>query len=253
MKDLFSLLDHAYGKNAVKSSLLKKEMRSLKRFFEDRKIPCKIKDDLDLMMMSAQRDALVQKERLDEQLFRSIDSMQDYISTLHYDEINRLLLVDLKEIIENLKQFTYHEELICLPCFSPQINERYLRSPALYTFPSYQHQLRHYTAYLQWGMYGNLPYEYGFGIFECIESDKNKQRCVLYLQKINRFYLLESGTCIQVLPFPTKARFTEEEVHTVAKELLDMNAEQLASFVRQCDSIKRSLRKKIEKLEHKKG
>ena len=69
MKDLFSLLDHAYGKNAVKSSLLKKEMRSLKRFFEDRKIPCKIKDDLDLMMMSAQRDALVQKERLDEQLF----------------------------------------------------------------------------------------------------------------------------------------------------------------------------------------
>lgn len=78
-------------------------------------------------------------------------------------------------------------------------NERYLRPPALFIYPGYQHQLRHYRSYLQWGTYGTLPYENGFGLFTPVARENGKERIVLHLSQANRFYLLESGTIIETL------------------------------------------------------
>lgn len=252
MKDLFSLLSHAYGKNAVKCSSIKKEVHAIQQFFDERKLPCKIKDDFDLLQMSAQRDALSQKELLDDQLFRSLNSMQDYMPTLHYDEINRLLLVDQKELVCELKQFSYQGKQICLPCFSVEINERYLCSPALFTYPSYQYQLRHYEPYLQWGNYGNLPYVSGFGICQCLKNEKEKQRCVLYLSSINRFYLLESGACIEVLSLPSDLELRDEELSEFSQAFINLDIEELYRLLKNCEGVKRRFMKKLEKLNYDK-
>ena len=117
MRDIFSYLEHQFGKNAVKVPVYRQKTKNIERFFAERDLPCKIRDDEDLLWMSARQDALMQKEMLDEQLYRSIDSMRDYMPTLHYEEVNHLLLVDFKDVLKGLKHFEYDGSEIYLPCF----------------------------------------------------------------------------------------------------------------------------------------
>ena len=129
MRDIFSYLEHQFGKNAVKVPVYRQKTKNIERFFAERDLPCKIRDDEDLLWMSARQDALMQKEMLDEQLYRSIDSMRDYMPTLHYEEVNHLLLVDFKDVLKGLKHFEYDGSEIYLPCFSPEINARSMSPP----------------------------------------------------------------------------------------------------------------------------
>ena len=81
MKDIFTVLGKKNGKNAVSLSSLKKDIRELESFLEDHHVECRIKDDEDLIKWSAVRTALEQKDQLDDALYRSLDSMQDYMHT----------------------------------------------------------------------------------------------------------------------------------------------------------------------------
>ena len=69
MRDIFSYLEHQFGKNAVKVPVYRQKTKNIERFFAERDLPCKIRDDEDLLWMSARQDALMQKEMLDEQLY----------------------------------------------------------------------------------------------------------------------------------------------------------------------------------------
>lgn len=249
MKDIFTILTKMYGKPAVKCSIMKKEIRSIEQFFEERHLSCQIKNDMELIEMSAKKEALQQKELLDEQLFRSLDSMHDYMYTLHYEDINRLLLVDLKDLLQRLKQFDYRGNTIVLPCFTEEINQRYVLSPALYTYPSYSFQLRHYASYMQWGTYGNLPYEAGFGLLKLLEKDGEKDRGVFYFPQMNRFFLLEHGICVQNLSLPDKLHFDDDILHAYAKALLAMNVQKISTMLKENAEIKKKLKKKLEKVD----
>ncbi len=248
MKDVFALMAHAYGKSAVKLAPLKRAVKELERFYDERKLPCAIKSDEDLLVMSAQRDALLQKERLDEQLFRSLEEMQDYIQTLAYEEINRLLLVDLGQVFTQLKCFDDQGQRIYLPCFSAMINERYTKSPALFTYSGYQHQLRHYESSLRWGMYGTLPYENGFGLFALAAREESGKRIVLLLREAGRLYLLESGKIVAALALPWKQTLKEETLTALAQALLKREDAVLIELLTECDEIKGGVRKKLRKL-----
>lgn len=248
MRDVFSLLLHMNGKHLGKLSEVKKEISAIEHFFDERSIDCRIRSDEDLLRMSAQRDAIVQKEQLDDQLYRSLDSMQDYMQTLQYEEINRLLQVDLKEMIQSLKQFVYHGQTILLPCFSMEINERYLRSPALFIYPGYQHQLRHYRPYLQWGTYGTLPYENGFGLFTPVARENGKERIVLHLSQANRFYLLESGTIIETLALPGDLSMDERQRKDLAEAFLRLDEAAIIRCLLGCEGLKKRLGKKLNAL-----
>ncbi len=98
MKDIFTVLGKKNGKNAVSLSSLKKDIRELESFLEDHHVECRIKDDEDLIKWSAVRTALEQKDQLDDALYRSLDSMQDYMHTLQYEDINRLLMLDIHQV-----------------------------------------------------------------------------------------------------------------------------------------------------------
>ena len=164
MKDIFTVLGKKNGKNAVSLSSLKKDIRELESFLEDHHVECRIKDDEDLIKWSAVRTALEQKDQLDDALYRSLDSMQDYMHTLQYEDINRLLMLDIHQVSDALHHFDSNGTAICMPCLDEEFNRRYLCSPAMFTYPQYQRLLRGYQPYLRWGMYGDAPYANGFGI-----------------------------------------------------------------------------------------
>lgn len=105
MKDIFTVLGKKNGKNAVSLSSLKKDIRELESFLEDHHVECRIKDDEDLIKWSAVRTALEQKDQLDDALYRSLDSMQDYMHTLQYEDINRLLMLDIHQVSDALHHF----------------------------------------------------------------------------------------------------------------------------------------------------
>ena len=133
MKDIFTVLGKKNGKNAVSLSSLKKDIRELESFLEDHHVECRIKDDEDLIKWSAVRTALEQKDQLDDALYRSLDSMQDYMHTLQYEDINRLLMLDIHQVSDALHHFDSNGTTICLPCFDEAFNRRYLCSPAMFT------------------------------------------------------------------------------------------------------------------------
>ena len=126
MKDIFTVLGKKNGKNAVSLSSLKKDIRELESFLEDHHVECRIKDDEDLIKWSAVRTALEQKDQLDDVLYRSLDSMQDYMHTLQYEDINRLLMLDIHQVSDALHHFDSNGTAICLPCFDEEFNRRYL-------------------------------------------------------------------------------------------------------------------------------
>ena len=105
MKDIFTVLEKQNGKNAVSLSALKKEVRELEQFLEDHHVDCRIRDDEDLIKWSAVQTALQQKDMLDDALYRALDSMHDYMHTLQYEDINRLLMLDIHQVSDTLHHF----------------------------------------------------------------------------------------------------------------------------------------------------
>ena len=184
---------------------------------------CRIRDDEDLIKWSAVQTALQQKDMLDDALYRALDSMHDYMHTLQYEDINRLLMLDIHQVSDTLHHFDSNGACICMPCFDEDFNRRYLCAPAMFTYPQYQRMLRGYQPYLRWGMYGDAPYAHGFGLCECLHEDRGSQRIVLYLRKANRLYLMESAQVIERLCLDVKAagqdggRLAQRAVHGVQR------------------------------------
>lgn len=248
MRDIFSYLEHQFGKNAVKVPVYRQKTKNIERFFAERDLPCKIRDDEDLLWMSARQDALMQKEMLDEQLYRSIDSMRDYMPTLHYEEVNHLLLVDFKDVLKGLKHFEYDGSEIYLPCFSPEINARYVKTPALFTYPSYQYQLRHYQPLLQWELYGMQMIEAGFGMFSFIEKDLMSDRSILFLKAINRFYLMYNNQIEKVLCLPWNLKLDREQIQIFSHALLHGEQKAVLELLKTFEEIRPRLIKKLESM-----
>ncbi len=250
MKDIFTVLGKKNGKNAVSLSSLRKDIRELESFLEDHHVECRIKDDEDLIKWSAVRTALEQKDQLDDVLYRSLDSMQDYMHTLQYEDINRLLMLDIHQVSDALHHFDRNGTAICMPCFDEEFNRRYLCSPAMFTYPQYQRLLRGYQPYLRWGMYGDAPYANGFGLCECLYEDRASGRIVLYLRKANRLYLMESAQVIETLCLEVKAvdQMDDALLSALAESFCALDVQRIVELLSSCSWMKDRQSRKLQKL-----
>ena len=251
MKDIFTVLEKQNGKNAVSLSALKKEVRELEQFLEDHHVDCRIRDDEDLIKWSAVQTALQQKDMLDDTLYRALDSMHDYMHTLQYEDINRLLMLDIHQVSDMLHHFDSNGACICMPCFDEDFNRRYLCAPAMFTYPQYQRMLRGYQPYLRWGMYGDAPYAHGFGLCECLHEDRSSQRIVLYLRKANRLYLMESAQVIERLCLDVKAAGQMEEglLSELSSAFSVLDTHRIVELLSGCAWMKKRQSRKLQKLD----
>lgn len=248
MRDIFSYLEHQFGKNAVKVPVYRQKTKNIERFFAERDLPCKIRDDEDLLWMSARQDALMQKEMLDEQLYRSIDGMRDYMPTLHYEEVNHLLLVDFKDVLKGLKHFEYDGSEIYLPCFSPEINARYVKTPALFYISQLSISAAALSAVAAMGIIRYANDEAGFGMFSFIEKDLMSDRSILFLKAINRFYLMYNNQIEKMLCLPWNLKLDREQIQSFSHALLHGEQKAVLELLKTFEEIRPRLIKKLESM-----
>lgn len=249
MKDTFAILRRYHGKEAIRQRALKAEIEALQTLLKKHGQTFPIHHDIDLLQASALGHALRQKERLDETLLRSLAEMEGYWDTLQYADINRLLQVDLQPLFSSMQHFRWQQESVYLPCLDETLNHRYHDEPGLFRYPQYRAVLWQDASFIKWGHYGTLPYEHGFGLFQCLAKEEGKSRLVLYLEAGAMLYVWEEGVFTQTLSLGREhdAAFDREWLDRIALALLHQEEKELLRCLLAFPWKKESLRKKLQK------